>query len=88
MFYCSHNSSGHLLSEPLLGLIGGDSLVLTEFSSGVLSLGDSLSSSSEDHVEVHTENTSAGIVLDSEINVLIDTESEVTYLILLISYFL
>jgi hypothetical protein len=77
----SHNSSGHFLSEPLFGLIGGDSLVLSELSVGVLSLANSLSSSGEDHVEVHTENTGIGIVFDSEINVLIDTESEVTYLI-------
>ena len=45
----------------------------------MLSLGDSLSSSGEDNVEIHTENTSVGIILDSEIDVFFDTESEVTY---------
>ena len=62
----------------MLGLIGGNSLEVTELSFGVLSLGDSLASASEDHVEVHTENTSVGIILDSKINMLLDTKSEVT----------
>jgi hypothetical protein len=65
----------------LLGIIGGDSLMLSEFTTGVLSVGDSLSSSGEDHVEVHTENTGVGIVFNSEIDVLINTKSEVAYLI-------
>ena len=77
---CSHNSASHLLSEPLLGLISGDSLVLAKLALGVLSSGDSLSSSSEDDVEVHSENTCVGIVLDSQIDMLINTESEVTYI--------
>ena len=83
MAISSDDSSSHLLGEPLLGLISGDSLMLSELARCVLSLSNSLSSSGEDHVEVHTENTSAGIVLDSEINMLIDTKSEVTYLILM-----
>jgi len=75
----SDNGTSALLGEPLLGIIRSDSLEFTEFSSGVLSLGDSLSSSGEDDVEVHTENTSVGIVLDSKIDVFFNTESEVTY---------
>lgn len=54
--------------------------MLTELALGVLSSSDSLSGSSEDNVEVHTENTSVGIVLDSEIDMLINTKSEVTYI--------
>jgi hypothetical protein len=72
----------------LLGIIGGDSLMLSEFTTGVLSVGDSLSSSGEDHVEVHTENTGVGIVFNSEIDVLINTKSEVAYLIKLSFSFL
>lgn len=75
----SEDGTGHLLGEPLLGIIGGDSLVLTEFTLSVLSLGDSLTSSGEDDVEVHTEDTSVGIVLDTEIDVLLNTKTEVTY---------
>ena len=51
--------------------------MLSEFTTGVLSVGDSLSSSGEDHVEVHTENTGVGIVLNSEIDMLVNTKSEV-----------
>ena len=64
----------------MLGLVSGDSLVLSELTSSVLSSGDSLSSSTEDDIEVHAENTGVGIILDSEINMLVDTESEVSYL--------
>ena len=60
--------------------------MFTEFALCVLSLGDSLTSSCEDDVEIHAENTSVGIVLDSEINMLINTESEVTYLILILIF--
>jgi hypothetical protein len=63
----------------LLGIIRSDSLEFSEFASGVLSFGDSLTSSGEDNVEIHTENTGVGIILDSEINVFFDTESEVAY---------
>ena len=54
--------------------------MLAELALGVLSSGDSLAGSSEDDVEVHSENTSVGIVLDSQIDMLINTESEVTYI--------
>mgnify|MGYP000273933721 FL=1 len=54
--------------------------MLSEFALSVLSSGDSLAGSSEDNVEIHTENTSVGIILDSEIDMLINTESEVTYI--------
>lgn len=78
----SQNGSSHLLGEPLLGLLCGDSLELSEFASSVLSLANSLSGSSKDDVEVHAENTSALIVLDSEIDVLLNTKSEVTYILI------
>ena len=76
---CSYDGASHLLGEPLLGLVSGDSLEVAELSSSVLSGLDSLSSSAEDNVEVHTEDTGVGIVLDSKINMLLDTESEVSY---------
>ena len=67
-----------LLDEPFLSIVGSDSLVLAEDTGALTSSGDSLSSSGEDDVEVHTEDTSVGVVLDSKINMFINTESEVT----------
>tara|TARA_B110000977_G_C10751026_1_gene366865 strand:+ start:242 stop:487 length:246 start_codon:yes stop_codon:yes gene_type:complete len=75
----SEDGTGHLLGEPLLGIIRGNLLVLSEFTLGVLSLCNSLTSSGEDDVEVHTEDTSVGIILDSEIDVFFNTKTEVTY---------
>ena len=56
----------------------------------MLSSGDSLSCSTENDVEVHTENTGVGVVLNSEINMLLDTETEVAYIlkIMTINYLL
>merc|ERR1712029_911103 len=76
---CSHNCTSHLFGEPLLCLVSGDSLEFSEFACGVLSLGDSLSGSSENDVEVHTEDTSGDIILDTKIDVLINTEAEVSF---------
>ena len=81
LFSCSDDGSSAFFCEPLFGFIGGDSLEFSEFSLGVLSSGYSLSGSSEDDVEVHTEDTGVGVVLDSEINVLVNTETEVAYLL-------
>lgn len=88
MAISSDDSSSHLLGEPLLGLISGDSLMLSKLARCVLSSGDSLSGSSEDDVEVHTENTGVGVILNSEIDMLVDTESEVSYLLLSQNYVL
>ena len=57
--------------------------MLSELARCVLSSGDSLSGSTEDDVEVHTENTGVGVILNSEIDMLVDTESEVSYLLLM-----
>ena len=37
---------------------------------------DSASRSLEDHVEVHTENTGEGVILNTEIDVLLNTKSK------------
>ncbi len=42
-----------------------------------LALGNTIAGTLHDHVEIHTVNASIGIVLDSEIDVLIDTEAPV-----------
>lgn len=41
-----------------------------------LSKANSASWSLEDNVEVHTENTSEGVILDTQINVLLNTETK------------
>jgi len=66
-----------LLDEPHLGLLLGDTLELADSGSVGTSFGDTLAATAEDHVEVHTEDTGVGVILDSEVNVLVDTEAEV-----------
>ena len=51
---------------------------ITHSASLSLSLADTTTRTSKLDVEIHTENTSVGIVLDTEINVLLNTETEVT----------
>ena len=79
---CSEDGSSHLLDEPLLGLFVGDSLELAEDASLDLSSLNSLSGSHKVDSEVHSVDTSGGIVLESEIDVLLNTKSEVAYIIL------
>jgi hypothetical protein len=49
----------------------------SNFGSHPLSSSDSHTRSTHDDVEVHTENTDSWVVLDTEINVFLDTETEV-----------
>lgn len=71
------DSASELLNEPELGLISSDFVESTNSVGLCFPLGDSLSLSLEDDIEVHTEDTSGGVILDSEINMLINTKSEV-----------
>jgi len=66
------------LDEPKLGVILGDSLELADAALSCSSLVDSITGSLENDGEVHTENTSGGVVLNSEIDMFVDTKSEVT----------
>ena len=68
-----------VLDEPELGVVLGDTLELADASTASSSVGNSVTGSLEDNCEIHAENTSGGVILNSEINVLIDTESEVTW---------
>ena len=67
-----------LLLEPLHSLLAGHLVGIAEVSASGLSLGHTTTRTGQLDVEIHTENTSVGVVLDSEINVLVDTESEVS----------
>ena len=66
-----------LLDEPHLGLLLGDTLELADSGLVSTSSGDTLAATAEDHVEVHTEDTGAGVILDAEVDVFVDTEAEV-----------
>ena len=83
--FCSSRSEDgatELLDEPLLGLLLADSLEVTESAGSCSPSGHSLASAGENDVEVHTVDTSRGIILNSEIDVLVDTEAEVAYIII------
>ena len=51
---------------------------ITNSASLSLSLADTTTGTSKLDVEIHTENTSVGIVLDTEINVFLNTETKIT----------
>lgn len=67
-----------LLLEPLDGIVLGDLVVDTNGSSASLSSGNSVTGSADDDEEVHSVNSDIGVVLDTKIDVLVDTETEVT----------
>lgn len=50
----------------------------TDLADSVLPGGNSHTGSAHDDVEVHTEDTDSRVVLDTEVNVLLNTETEVT----------
>lgn len=50
----------------------------TDLANSVLPGGNSHTRSAHDDVEVHTEDTDSGVVLDTEVDVLLNTETEVT----------
>jgi hypothetical protein len=66
-----------LLDEPLLGFSLGDTLELANAARSVAPCANTLAGSAEDDVEVHTEDTSGGVVLDAEVDVFVDTKAEV-----------
>jgi len=67
-----------LSSEPLHGLILWDSVLGSNSGFASSSQTDSASWSLQNHVEVHTENTSEWIILYTQINVFLNTEPEVS----------
>ncbi|KAH3687735.1 hypothetical protein WICPIJ_001286, partial [Wickerhamomyces pijperi] len=67
-----------LLLEPLDGIFSTGLVVVTNDGLGSLSSGDSGTWSTHDNVEVHTVNTDRWVVLDTQVNVFVNTETEVT----------
>ena len=70
------DSSIVFLLEPFHSVIFSDFVLGSDSAFASSAEADSASGSLEDHVEVHTEDTGEGVVLDSQIDVLLDTESE------------
>ena len=81
-FWCKSSSvedgATEVLDEPELGIVLGNALELAHAALLGSSLTDSAARSLEANGEVHAENTSGGVVLNSEINMLVNTKSEVT----------
>ena len=78
---CSEDGATEFLNEPLLGLFLADLLEVSEGAGSRSSSGDSIAGSGKDNVEVHTVDTSGWVVLNTEIDVLINTETEVAYIV-------
>ena len=66
-----------LLLEPLHGLLASHLVRVAKSASLGLSLRHATTGASQLHVEIHTEDTGVGVVLDAQINVLLNTETEV-----------
>jgi len=66
-----------LLFEELSGFFFGDALSDADSVGASSSLRNSLSGFSEDDIEIHSKNTSVGIVLDTEVNMFLNTEAEI-----------
>ena len=65
-------------SEPFHSVFLGDSVLGPNSGFASSSETDSASWSLEDNVEVHTEDTGEGIILNAQIDVLLNTETEIS----------
>ena len=64
--------------EPFHGIVLGESVGESQAAGLVLLVAHVHAGTAEDDIEVHTVNTDGGIVLDSQVDMLLDTEAEVT----------
>ena len=78
MILVLHDNSVVLLHEPLHGILLAHSVVDSKGALRNLLLGNSTTRSSDLNIEVHTIDTSAWVVLDTEVNVLLNSEPEAT----------
>jgi hypothetical protein len=76
LLLAGEDNTFELLLEPLDGFGLLDVVLVADGGAGALALGDAFSAAAEDDVEVHTVDTSGGVVLDTEVDVLVDTEAE------------
>jgi hypothetical protein len=68
------------LLEPLDGLVAVDAVAGTDLGLHATTAGDTLTRTGHAAVEVHAVDTDRGVVLDTKIDVLADTEAEVASL--------
>ena len=71
------DGAGHGLDEPELGVILGHALELADGRPASLAVCNSVTLAAEYDVEVHAENTSLSVVLNSEIDVFVNAKAEV-----------
>lgn len=67
-----------LLLDPVASLVLGDLVVVSDAVLAVLPLGDTSSFTGQYNVKVHSVNTDTWVVLDSHVDMLVNSESEVT----------
>ena len=69
------------LQIPLKGIFLGDLVLRADVRPTRLASGNTESLAAQNDVEVHTVDTSGGVVLNTEIDVLINTETEVACIV-------
>ena len=70
------NSTIIFLFEPLHSLILADSMFSTDSAFASSSKANSASWSLKDDIEIHTKNTSKGVIFNTQINMLLDPKTE------------
>merc|ERR1719500_2461160 len=65
--------------EPLHGVLLVETMGTSDTASLAAPVSDVLAGTAEHNIEVHTVDTNAGIVLDSQVNVLLDSKSKVSF---------
>ena len=71
------NDTVVLLLEPLHSLLASHLVRVTDSATLSLSLRHTTTGTRQLDIEIHTEDTGVGVVLDTQINVLLNTETEV-----------
>lgn len=66
-----------LLFEELFSFFFGHTLLNTNSAGGSSALRDAFAGLLKDDVEIHTKNTSVRVILDSEVNVFLNTKAEI-----------
>ena len=64
--------------EPFHGIVLGESVGESQAAGLVLLVAHVHTGTAKDNIEVHTVNTDGRIVLDTQVNVLLDTEPEIS----------
>lgn len=75
--HLAHDDTVESLLEPSGGLLLLDTMRSTDTGDTLLAAGDTSAGASHADEEVHTENADRRVVLDAQVNVLGDTETEV-----------